>query len=147
MGGDDESVASSTVEFDGMDMNDEEDNVGEEDDVAEEKAMEDEQDANDEDDGIAKQDDLDMEETRKERMELMAAETQSAVLSDDAQGRFEYLMQQSEVFAHFLAGKYGSNSTTMHSYYFVLTTFSFSKKRLCGGNRCEKGQKGISRKV
>jgi SWI/SNF-related matrix-associated actin-dependent regulator of chromatin subfamily A member 5 len=104
MGNDDESVASSAVEFDGMDMNEEEEEevAVEEENMVEEESMALPDDTNTED--LANQDDLEMEETRKERMELMAAETQSAVLPDDAQGRFEYLMQQSEVFAHFLAG-------------------------------------------
>ncbi|GAX28328.1 SWI/SNF-related matrix-associated actin-dependent regulator of chromatin subfamily A member 5 [Fistulifera solaris] len=98
---DDESVASSAVEFDGMDMNEEVAAVEEEEE--EETILPDDTNNNTEDD-LANQDDLEMEETRKERMELMAAETKSTVLPDDAQGRFEYLMQQSEVFAHFLAG-------------------------------------------
>lgn len=114
MGNDDDSVASSNVEFEGIDMNDEEEMVVEEEDAVE--AMTDGLDANDavesSDPSIANQDDIEMEETRKERMELMAAETQSAVLPSDAQGRFEYLMQQSEVFAHFLAGTYEAKKVT-----------------------------------
>ena len=120
MGDDDASVASSIVEFDGMDMNDEEEVVAaaEEEDVMEEEEEEEiVADANGDTD-LAKQDDLEMEETRKERMELMAAETKSAVLPDHAQGRFEYLMQQSEVFAHFLAGTWLRLFKSIQSYHF-----------------------------
>jgi hypothetical protein len=65
---------------------------------------------NDEDnaDALAEDDAHEMEEARKERMELMAAE-QKAVLAQAPQAadvgqQLEYLLQQSEVFAHFLAG-------------------------------------------
>lgn len=121
MGDDDDSVASSTVELEGIDMNDEEGEVAvEEEEIAEEEdeEMTDPLEANNAIDSsdLANQDDIEMEETRKERMELMAAETKSAVLPDNAQGRFEYLMQQSEVFAHFLAGTYEPNE---HHTFFI----------------------------
>lgn len=67
-------------------------------------------------DAMAKKEAKDLEAAKKERMELIAAE-QKALAS--AQGsdvmdqgkatleeKFSYLMGQSEVFAHFLAGTY-----------------------------------------
>jgi hypothetical protein len=44
---------------------------------------------------------MELEEARKERMELIAAESNKISTQD----RLAYLMAQSDVFAHFLAGK------------------------------------------
>jgi hypothetical protein len=133
MANDDESVASSAVEFDGMDMNEEVAAVEEEEE--EETILPDDTNNNTEDD-LANQDDLEMEETRKERMELMAAETKSTVLPDDAQGRFEYLMQQSEVFAHFLAGACLLVICFLEAH--PVLTLCFYCNRICRSYGCEK---------
>jgi hypothetical protein len=61
-----------------------------------------------------------LEEARKERMELIQAERRKAEqtvsgekrVPASAQERLDYLLAQSDVFAHFLAGK-------LHQYYFL----------------------------
>ena len=60
-------------------------------------------------DALAKAESKEREAARKERMELMAAQ-QKKLAMDQPQGgnasvRLQYLMAQSDVFAHFLAGK------------------------------------------
>ena len=51
------------------------------------------------------EDDLYEEIVRKERMELMEAErSKVAIETTDAESRLQYLLAQSDVFAHFLAG-------------------------------------------
>ena len=61
-------------------------------------------------DDLAKQETAEMEEARKERMELIAAEQKKIANANPNQGaatkeeKLNYLLSQSEVFAHFLAG-------------------------------------------
>jgi hypothetical protein len=62
----------------------------------------------------------DIEEALKERQELMAAEKKKISQKQQAEpttaaGRLEYILAQSDVFAHFLAGELGYNIV----YYFV----------------------------
>jgi len=65
-------------------------------------------------DEMALKEQRELEDAKKERMELIASE-QKSLTSEDAvpnQGKatleekFHYLVSQSEVFAHFLAGEY-----------------------------------------
>ena len=64
-----------------------------------------------ENDDLAKLEAEELEEARKERMELMASEQKKLLSSAPNQGdaskedKLNYLLSQSEVFAHFLAGK------------------------------------------
>ena len=54
---------------------------------------------------LAAQEEDEINEARKERMELAAAEAKGAKAAPaNAQDRIQYLLAQSEVFAHFLAG-------------------------------------------
>ena len=60
---------------------------------------------------LAEEEAKELEETKRERMELIAAE-QNALAETSKIGsnasheeKFEYLMKQSDVFAHFLAGR------------------------------------------
>ena len=59
-------------------------------------------------DALALEEAKEMEEARKEQMELMAAEQQKAMAGKPVpatpQERLEYILAQSDVFAHFLAG-------------------------------------------
>lgn len=105
----------SDVEMEGMDLEDD-------DGVAEENVdMETSPDAianegpstDDEDKGVidklAHDDQDELEAARKERMELMAAEQKKVAQSLDSNeatmaDKLQYLLSQSEVFAHFLAG-------------------------------------------
>ena len=66
-------------------------------------------------DEMALKEQRELEAAKKERMELIAAE-QKSLTSEDAvpnqakatlEEKFHYLVSQSEVFAHFLAGEYG----------------------------------------
>ena len=65
---------------------------------------------------LASEEAKELEEAKKERQELMAHE-QQAIRSQynndkDPETRLQYLLAQSEVFAHFLAGTYNNRSTT-----------------------------------
>ena len=107
----------SDVEIDGVDMegDDEADDDGEDDKRS--NASETEPSgiksallvSAEETDALATEDAKEMEEARKEQMELMAAERKkeeaTASQATDIGDRFGYLMAQSEVFAHFLAGE------------------------------------------
>jgi SWI/SNF-related matrix-associated actin-dependent regulator of chromatin subfamily A member 5 len=112
----------SDVEYDGMDVDDGVDD-------AEEKAgsndLEDTYNDDDDDDeggdddvdqeieALADEEAKDLEEARRERMELMAAEQAKMSLENNKattpQERLEYLIAQSEAFAHFLAGSVATN--------------------------------------
>ena len=102
----------SDVEIDGVDMegDEEEDSVDDDKRSASEEAVGTTVLANEaETDALATEDAKEMEEARKEQMELMAAERKkeedAATHATDIGDRFGYLLAQSEVFAHFLAGK------------------------------------------
>lgn len=62
-------------------------------------------------DDLAKQEAEEIEEARKERMELIAAEQKKIMTSAPnkeqatQEDKLNYLLSQSEVFAHFLAGE------------------------------------------
>jgi SWI/SNF-related matrix-associated actin-dependent regulator of chromatin subfamily A member 5 len=103
----------SDVELTGMDMEDDDDDeaplaAADDDDAAMTAAgggsePENEQAVTD----MATQEAVELEEARKERMELAAAEAASIkqnMTAANPQERLQYLMAQSEVFAHFLAG-------------------------------------------
>jgi hypothetical protein len=101
----------SDIELEGVDLGDDE---PVEDDLAElEKVSM--ANVEDNDDGIADEraheDHDEYEEARKERMELMASEAKQVSSlgpskKANAEEQLEYLLGQSEVFAHFLAGKW-----------------------------------------
>ena len=62
------------------------------------------------DEGLADEEAEELEEARRERVELMAAERE-AIAQDEGGGdepdsKLQYLLAQSEVFAHFLAGEF-----------------------------------------
>jgi SWI/SNF-related matrix-associated actin-dependent regulator of chromatin subfamily A member 5 len=104
----------SDVEIEGMDLDDMEeggdDNYNnDEDDDAAMKDKDSPEQSDEEDFKHEKEDHDEMEEARREQMELMAAERSK--ISEPALGenasaaeKLEYLLGQSEVFAHFLAG-------------------------------------------
>ncbi|KAL3773005.1 hypothetical protein ACHAWO_003960 [Cyclotella atomus] len=102
----------SDVEFEGMDMNDDDDEVEAVDEEELEDAAVTADDAEETIDDDVKVDEHEMEEleaARKERMELMAKELASKQKekeqsSSTGVSKFDYLIGQSEVFAHFLAG-------------------------------------------
>jgi SWI/SNF-related matrix-associated actin-dependent regulator of chromatin subfamily A member 5 len=110
--GDDDN---SDVELEGMDL---EGDDGGDDDVDDDVEMEaatatvdsaDTKDAKDATDKLATEDQDEYEAAHRERTELMAEERKKAVaLTDDSNDTMEhklhYLLSQSEVFAHFLAG-------------------------------------------
>lgn len=90
---DDEPVEDDLAELEKVSMANVEDN---DDDIADERAHEDHDE---------------YEEARKERMELMASEAKQVSAPGpskkaSAEEQLEYLLGQSEVFAHFLAGKW-----------------------------------------
>ena len=65
---------------------------------------------------LASEEAKELEEAKKERQELMAHE-QQAIRSQynndkDPETKLQYLLAQSEVFAHFLAGTYNTSFTT-----------------------------------
>lgn len=107
----------SDVEIDGVDM--EGDDVADDDVEDDKRSNASEMEASgiksallvsaEETDALATEDAKEMEEARKEQMELMAAERKkeeaAASHVTDIGDRFGYLMAQSEVFAHFLAGE------------------------------------------
>ena len=104
----DENTDTSDVELEGMDVDEDEEQLGdeEEDDripqiavasvappsPAVEKTLHDEELR-------------DIEAARKERMELLAAESKKIQPPATKQEQLDYLMAQSDVFAHFLAGR------------------------------------------
>jgi hypothetical protein len=109
--GDDSDVELEGVDLDGVDDDQGGDGGGEDDDGDVE--MGDRQEsptaADEADDKHARDDHDEMEEARREQMELMAAEKSKInkpTLGDKASAaeKLEFLLAQSEVFAHFLAG-------------------------------------------
>lgn len=101
----DESTDTSDVELEGMDVDEEEEELEDEDDgipqvaaaavappsPAVEKTLHDEERR-------------DIEAARRERTELLAAESKKIQPPATKQEQLDYLMAQSDVFAHFLAG-------------------------------------------
>ncbi len=102
-----DNADTSDVELEGMDVDEDEEQLGDE----------------DEDDGIAQvaaaavippspavdktlhdEELRDLEAARRERMELLAAESKKIQPPATKQEQLDYLMAQSDVFAHFLAG-------------------------------------------
>jgi hypothetical protein len=96
----------SDVEMEGMDLDDDEneqvDDSNEEEDAADDAAAVDET--------LEAEDDEEVEEAHKEQQELMAAEAKKIAApetkSANVAEQLEYLLNQSEVFAHFMAGTY-----------------------------------------
>lgn len=105
----------SDIEMDGVDMDDDEDVAMAEDEVppfAATAAVADE--ADDENTELAAKETAEIEAARKERLELLKAE-QEALKNKipppiDTQSRLDYLLHQSDVFAHFLAGSVAATS-------------------------------------
>ena len=111
----------SDVELSGMDMEGIDEEGGDDDDYKDDDgdvAMKDSPVQSDEEDvKHAKEDHDEMEEARREQLELMEAERSKVAAphqGDNASAaeKLEYLLGQSEVFAHFLAGK--SLHSSMH---------------------------------
>lgn len=110
---DDGSETEEEVELEGMDM-DGIDNADDDDDATEDEDMEDvataavvEEEKEEEVTALQKDDAAELEAAKRERMELLAAEQKKAQTKDapvDPQEKFAYLLSQSDVFAHFLAG-------------------------------------------
>lgn len=127
-----EETSSSDVEMEGIDMNADEDE--------EESAADDDEEedtgtvagtSNEEDNAVIaaleNADHVEIEEAQKERLELMAAEGKEGkegMKPMNAQARFEYLMAQSDVFAHFLAGRLQKDTTRYSASSFVVSTAS-----------------------
>lgn len=106
-----EEEGDSDEELEGMDVADVDEEK--EDDAVAAEADDDDAAADAADDpeettALAKDDEEEMEEARKERLELMAAESRMAVPPQSKAAnvgeQLNYLLAQSEVFAHFLAG-------------------------------------------
>jgi len=110
----------SDVEIEGLDLEDDEEGEEEEKDEGstEETMQVDETTSENEDDEktneLQKQEIEELEEARKERMELMAAEQTKIALGNQGaatkEDRLRYLLAQSDVFAHFLAGSVAASS-------------------------------------
>jgi SWI/SNF-related matrix-associated actin-dependent regulator of chromatin subfamily A member 5 len=109
--------SSSDIELEGVDMEEDDDDsraeVHDEDSkVAAGFNEKEENDDDDDDDDAAKQlatkEAAELEATRKERFELLKAEQEAMKNKipppSDTQSRLDYLLHQSDVFAHFLAG-------------------------------------------
>jgi hypothetical protein len=101
-----DDAADSDVELEGMDIDeDEEEEV--DDDVVEDAKEEAPTPPSPAADKKLEQDERrDLEEAKRERMELIAAESQKIAAPATKQDRLNYLMAQSDVFAHFLAGMF-----------------------------------------
>jgi SWI/SNF-related matrix-associated actin-dependent regulator of chromatin subfamily A member 5 len=108
---DDEDIEEddSDIELDGVDMEDDGDVAMAEDDispVARAAPVADEED--EENTELAAKETAELEAARKERLELLKAEKEALKSKvpppTDTQSRLEYLLHQSDVFAHFLAG-------------------------------------------
>jgi SWI/SNF-related matrix-associated actin-dependent regulator of chromatin subfamily A member 5 len=116
-GDDHDDDESSDIEMDGIDMEDDEEAAGE-----------DEDDVDNEEEAAtttapatpgsvlstaaADEEDAELEEARKEQAELLAKETTVSLAPATAQDRLNYLLSQSEVFAHFLAGSVTAGGST-----------------------------------
>jgi hypothetical protein len=103
----DEEQEGSDIEMEGMDL---EDNEAEE-EASPEQGSGEEETKDDLDDvnasALAEQEAAELEQARGERKELLKAEMEAAAANNnkaDSKSRIEYLLQQSDVFAHFLAG-------------------------------------------
>lgn len=99
----------SDVEMEGMDLEDDDGQVDEAGDDEEATESDNAPVENEEDfAALATEEAQEMEEARRERTELMAAEQKKAMGSNPqpltAAERLEYILAQSDVFAHFLAG-------------------------------------------
>jgi hypothetical protein len=109
--------ADSDVELDGIDLegvSEEPQGSGEELDDNEgttttgsNEGLDNADDEDDEEKKLLSEEALELEAARKDRLELLEAEQQKEHAPVvDAQSKLEYLLQQSDVFAHFLAGKF-----------------------------------------
>lgn len=91
----------------GMDLDEEEEETSNTEDVATSDATSPDT-ADDEDETLAQEELKELEEVRKERQELIAAEQKKLAAEippkATAEDRLKYIMAQSDVFAHFLAG-------------------------------------------
>ena len=123
----DDTNEDSDVELEGMDLDGLDDNDDDDDDVGDDDAAaaatRDDSPNHEKEDIQHEQEDLqELEAARKERMELMAEElkrekelqekqkTVTAAVEEDPMSKFQYLIGQSEVFAHFLAGASAANA-------------------------------------
>lgn len=105
----------SDVEMEGMDLEDDDGQVDEAGDDEEATESDNAPVENEEDfAALATEEAQEMEEARRERTELMAAEQKKAMGSNPqpltAAERLEYILAQSDVFAHFLAGSVAAGS-------------------------------------
>jgi len=104
---------ASDVELQGMDMgNDDEIEADDEEDVADTLVTT----HTPQDDDNEHKDHEEMEQAHKERAELMAAEKGKAQEAPaSVEGKLQYLLAQSDVFAHFLAGMFCAICRTQFS--------------------------------
>ena len=105
---------NSDIELDGVDMDDDEDVDMAEEDTAVATSASAVPEEDEENMELAAKETAELEAARKERLELLKAE-QDAMKSKipaptDTQSRLEYLLHQSDVFAHFLAGSVAATS-------------------------------------
>jgi SWI/SNF-related matrix-associated actin-dependent regulator of chromatin subfamily A member 5 len=102
-----EEEDDSDIEVEGMDLDEEEEETSNTEDVATSDATSPDT-ADDEDETLAQEELKELEEVRKERQELIAAEQKKLAAEippkATAEDRLKYIMAQSDVFAHFLAG-------------------------------------------
>jgi SWI/SNF-related matrix-associated actin-dependent regulator of chromatin subfamily A member 5 len=116
---DDDDDDDSDVELVGVDMEEDDDgnvDVDMTNNDAEANALSTTKDDDKDDainDELATKEAIELEAARKERLELIKAEQQkieTSARTTDPQGRLEYLLHQSDVFAHFLAGSVATTS-------------------------------------
>jgi len=109
----------SDVEIEGLDLDDDEEGEEEKDEGSNGESMQVDETTSENDDdektnALQKQEIEELEEARKERMELMAAEQTKIALGNQGaatkEDRLRYLLAQSDVFAHFLAGSVAASS-------------------------------------
>lgn len=102
----DDEADTSDVELEGMDVDEEEDGI--EDDVEEDVIVSGAAVAAPMSPAVDKTlhdaEQRDLDAARRERMELIAAESKKIQPPATKQEQLDYLMAQSDVFAHFLAG-------------------------------------------
>jgi SWI/SNF-related matrix-associated actin-dependent regulator of chromatin subfamily A member 5 len=139
---------SDDVEIEGMDLDGDDDEEGDEEaekssNAETSSALEDEEVTT----KLATEDHDEMEAARIERMELMAAEQKQVAAPTGAsvEEQLQYLLGQSEVFAHFLAGKsekekHASVSVDRQSHTYSHNFFSLFLIRFRGVRCRQKGQ-------
>jgi SWI/SNF-related matrix-associated actin-dependent regulator of chromatin subfamily A member 5 len=135
----DQNDVDSDIELVGVDMDDDDEvPVDSTDDIIhneQDRAFEKEEEGID--DELAIQEASELEAARKERLELIKAEQEALKIREkeakDPQSRLDYLLHQSDVFAHFLAGSVASTNSKRKKG--KGTTTATSTKGARGGER------------